>query len=145
MESLALISCLYMVADPATETAFGWKGLLSVLGILLPILFGFIFYLLKRKADVEIEAHRKEITGLQKQIDSVKERAQELDKELRKATYDILEHQNGCSRRYVEHQKYDSDARVQKGQIETMNKMLDTTTEMLESTQRLVEQILRSS
>jgi transposase len=142
MQYLATVLHLYMAADPAT---FGWKDLLSILGLILPILFGFIFYLLKRKSDAEIEARRTEIKGLQSQLDSMKDDAKSLDQQLRQATNDILGHQNSCSRRYVEQQKYESDARVQKGQIETMKKMLDTTTDMLESTQRLVEQILRSS
>jgi len=144
MQYVAYLPCLYMAAE-STKDDFGWKGLLSVLGLVLPIIFGFIFYLLKRKSDAELATRKSENEGLQKQIDSMKDDLKSLDTLLRKAATDILEHQNGCSRRYVEQKKYDSDARVQKGQIETMNKMLDTTTDMLESTQRLVEQILRSS
>jgi peptidoglycan hydrolase CwlO-like protein len=145
MQYFANIAQLYMAASPEKAAAFSWRDMLSVFGIVLPILVGVIFYLLKRKADTENESRRQEVKDLKDRIKGLDDELTDLRKELQKATSDILSHQNSCSRRYVDQTKYDSDATVQKGQIETMNKMLDTTTDMLESTQRLVEQILRSS
>lgn len=165
MVQLILLYALFVVfAAPAP--AFGWREILSVLGFLSPIVFGVLYYLLKKKQEAERALHAAELAELRTQvgqqiqaiestyraqlatIDSQRAQQKESIDKLERAimvladknsrtSEGMLKQQNACSKRYVERDVYAQDLAAQKEHMRTIKELINQQIDTVEKLVRL--------
>lgn len=167
MVQLTILLAQFIVfASPTSAPPFGWREILSVLGFLSPIVFGLLYYLLKKKQEAEGALHVANLNSLRdhvaKQLHKIestykaqlatsdsqraqqKENLDKLEKALllltekgNKTSQDVLSHQNVCSSRYVARDVYSHDIAAQKEHIRTIKELINQQIETVEKLVRL--------
>lgn len=156
-----IILCTQFVVFAAPAPAFGWRELLSVLGILSPIVFGVLYYLLKKRQEAESALHAAELKDVRSQvgqqlheigstyraqlatIDSQRSQQKEDLAKLERALLllaekgtrtaeGVLKQQNVCSTRYVERYVYAQDLAAQKEHMRTIKELINQQIETVE-------------
>ncbi len=161
-----LYTQLVVFAAPAPAPIFGWREILSVLGFLSPIVFGVLYYLLKKKQEAERLLHVAELKALRTHVDQQlheiesthkaqlatsdaqrtqqKEGLDKLEEALRlltdkgtRTSEGMLRQQNACSKRYVERDVYAQDIGAQKEHMRTIKELINQQIETVEKLVRL--------
>ena len=107
----------FLTNTGAAEAAFGWKEWLSVAGIVIPALFGLLFFLWKRGNDAERALVQQRLESLDQTIKDAEKALQSLDR--------LVQNQrNECTTRYVMHTTYTNDLQAQRDHLSTLKDLI---------------------
>jgi hypothetical protein len=133
------------IAERATSSSsFSWRDAVSILGIVLPLIFGLILYLIKKKQEAENKLHERELSELRDAIGRTQKIAEEACEELERHIREYLQHQKACSDVFVKDSVYRKDMVTQREHVTSMTSTIDTLNSMLVHQQQLVTQVLKA-
>jgi len=129
-------------AQPA-DGSFAWRDAISILGIALPLLFGLILYLVRKKQEAENALRVQQITELKDAIKASRAAADTALSKLEEHIRVFLQHQTGCAGSFVKDTVYKKDVETQRQHVAAMTNTIDTLNSMLVQQQQMVTQLLK--
>lgn len=128
----------------AQSGEFTWRELLSVLGILLPIAFGFVLYLLRKRQEAESELRKQQLDELRSLITRAQKDADVALEKITTAVNAHLTHQNGCMDKYINKDTYKQDMEMQSNHVASMKATIDTLNTIMVNQHNLVTQLVKT-
>lgn len=134
-----------LLADKVVQSAgFNWRDLLSLMGIILPLIFGFILYLLRKRQEAEKALQEQRLSEIKSLIERAQEDADEALEKIEAAMKAHLSHQTGCRDKYVNKDTYKQDMEMQSNHVASMKGTIDTLNTIMVHQQNLVTQLVKS-
>ncbi len=146
--AITLILWLVLVAaSPSAEKSITWRDILAVAGIVVPLLFTAVAYLIRKKIQAEKELQDRKLDEIRQDLERENQRVKEVLDRLERgmsdlthstgeAHRDILLHQNACTDKYVTRDNYNHDLQAQKDHLVTIKELIN---QQAEAVDRLVK------
>jgi hypothetical protein len=142
-------SLFFLVLSAAEKAAqssggFNWRDVTSLAGIVIPLLLGAFFYLLRKKQEAENELRKQQIQEIKESIKRVQYDADEALKKINETISEHLRHQTTCGVTYVSRDTYRQDMETQSSHVASMKGTIDTLNQIMVQQQTLVTQLVKS-
>jgi len=145
---IALMPILGLVFTAAeAEKGITWRDVLAVAGIVAPIIFAIIIYLIRKRIQAEKELQDSKLDDLKQQFSREHQQQKEIltrlqkeldeaQKGLAEAQREVLTHQTACAGKYVDRNTYNNDLQAQKDHLATLKDLIK---QQAEAVDRLVK------
>lgn len=128
----------------AQDASFAWRDLLSILGIVLPLIFGLVLFLIRKKQEAENKLREQQLNELKTAIGRAQKDVDDAEEQLEKHIRKYLQHQTACAGDFVKENVYKKDVETQREHVAAMTNTIETLNSMLVQQQQMVAQLLKT-
>ena len=138
-----LIGAGTKAAQQSTGT-FGWREVLSLGGIILPVLLGIFLHLIRKKQEAENELRKQQLKDIKDAIKRAQKDADDALEKIASAVNQHLTHQIVCGDKFVGKDAYKQDMEMQSGHVASMRGTIETLHQVMTQQQTLVAQLVKT-